>query len=220
MKFLIFLLLLELQNVQRNPTQPNPIMKTLLLIFLILSTSIGTAFAQSKTSLKAGLGYVQSGDGDIPGSMLIAGVQNRVTKWIGYDLLASGSRMERTQDFGQGYTLNEKSNGISLEGNINLFINFWRFTFYPSIGPVLRYAHERHPNFYGIEYDWSGNIITFESDMRDEYQFQYGYVMGLNLDGRITENITVGVRASVQDYHTGQILPFLGFTIRKSGWPF
>lgn len=195
-------------------------MKILLLIFFIFSSSISTAFAQSKTSLKAGVGYVQSGYGDIPGSMLIAGVQKRITKWIGYDVLASGTRMERIRDFGQGYNVHEKSNGLSLEGNFNLFINLGRFTFYPSVGPIVRYANERHPLSLSIWSDASGHITSFESIMKDDYQLQYGYTMALNLDGRITEEITLGVRVSVQDYHTGQILPFLGFTIRKSGWPF
>lgn len=195
-------------------------MKNLLLVFLTFFASISPALSQSKMSLKAGVGYVQSGYGDIPGSMLIAGVQKRITKWIGYDVMASGTRMERIRDFGQGNTIYEKSNGLSLEGNFNLFINFGRFTFYPSIGPIVRYANERHPLDLTIWSDGSGNITSFESIMKDEYELQYGYTMALNFDGRITEEITLGIRVSVQDYHTGQILPFLGFTIRKSGWPF
>lgn len=192
-------------------------MKNLAIAIFVLLVSASTAYSQGKTAVKAGFGYVQSGDGDIPGSLGLVGIQKKVTPWIGYDILASGTLMERTRDYGQGNTVREVSNGLSLEGNVNLFVNFWRLTFYPSIGPVIRYAHERHPQSLGIWYDASGRITQFESNITDEYQLQYGYTIGLNLDGRISEKFSLGVRGSVQDYHSGQMLAFIGFTLKKSG---
>lgn len=195
-------------------------MKRLLLLVFCLFSAFSIAYAQEPPSVKVGYGVGQAGNGDIPGHMFLMGVQKEFSKWSMLEILASGTYIEHTRDFGQGYQIHEKSNGVALEASYNLLFRLGRVSLYPSVGPVLRYAHEVNPHIVGILYDSQGMIVDFEADMRDEKEFQLGYVLAANLDGRITRHITLGLRATVQSFHTGQRLAFVGLTFKNSRWRF
>lgn len=182
--------------------------------------ALSFAHAQERSSIRVGYHVGQAGSGDIPGHMFLMGVQKEFGKWSMVEVLASGTYIEHTRDFGQGYRIHEKSNGVALEASYNLLLRLGRFIrLYPSVGPVLRYAHEVNAENIGIWYD-RGMIVDFEADIRDEKKFQLGYVLAANLEGRITRHITLGLRGTVQSFHTGQRLAFVGLTFKNSRWRF
>lgn len=199
--------------------QPFYIMKSLFFFVFCLFSTFSFAYAQEQPTIKVGYSVGQAGNGDIPGHMFLMGVQKEISRWSMLEVLASGTYIEHTRDFGQGYQIHEKSNGVALEANYNLLFRLGRLTLYPSAGPVLRYAHEVNADNVGIRYD-RGRIVDFEADIRDEKEFQLGYVLAANLDGRITRHITLGLRATVQSFHTGQRLAFVGLTFKNSRWRF
>lgn len=178
-------------------------MKRLFFFVFCLIGAFSFANAQAQSSIKVGYSVGQAGGGDIPGHMFSMGVQKEVSRRSMIEVLASGTYIEPTKDFGQGYRIHEKSNGVALEASYNLLFRLGPFTLYPSVGPVMRYAHELSAENVGIWYD-RGRIVDFEADIRDDKGFQYGYLLAANLDGRITPNITLGLRATAQSFHTGQ----------------
>lgn len=190
------------------------------LFIICLFFTFSFAHAQEQPLIKVGYSVGQAGYGDIPGHMFLMGVQKEFSKWSMLEILASGTYIEHTRDFGQGYRIHEKSNGVALEASYNLLFRLGRVSLYPSVGPVLRYAHEVYPHTVGIWYDHQGMIVDFEADMKDDKEFQLGYVLAANLDGRISRHITLGLRATVQSFHTGQRLAFVGLTFKNSRWRF
>lgn len=185
------------------------------MVFLLGCT---LAFGQGNIGLKLGYGWVQAGNGDIPGSQFLVGGQKKFSKWAGVDVLLAGTHIERLSNYG-GLEIYEQSNGVALEAVFNLFINVGRFSFYPSVGPVLRYAHDIQAQNVGIWYDQSG-IVDYEYDLKDEKEFQMGYAIALNLDGRVYKGLSLGLRVSFQEYLSGQVLPFMGVVVKNDRWNF
>lgn len=194
-------------------------MKHLFLTLFFLFSCFSVGFSQNELGLKVGGGRVLAGNGDLVGNLLMAGIHKRQANWIGFDVLASGTFIDNVRDYGHGFYIREKSNGLSLEGVVNVYLNVGRFSLYPSIGPVVRWAHERSVRELSI---WSGpsGIVDVDSEILDENQLQFGYIWAVNLDGRISENLAVGLRGSFQDFHNGQTLAFLGVTLKSVNWPF
>lgn len=194
-------------------------MKLPIFFSLCLFLLVSFASAQESPLLRVGYGFVQAGNGDIPGSMFLLGAQKRVSKWSMLEVLASGTYIDRTIHYGQGYQLNKKSNGVALEATYNLMLQLGRFSLYPSAGPVVRYAHEVNANYVSIKYN-QGMIVDFDARVTDDREFQLGYILAVNLDGRISKNITLGLRGTVQSFHTGQRLASLGLTFKNARWRF
>lgn len=189
-----------------------------LLLSLIFLLGCTLACGQGNIGIKLGYGWVQAGNGDIPGSQFLLGGQKKFSKRAGVDVLLAGTHIERQSDYG-GLYIYEQSNGVALEALFDLFINVGRFSFYPSVGPVLRYAHEIQAQNVGIWYGQSG-IVDYEYDLKDEKGFQMGYAIALNLDGRVYKGFSLGVRGSFQKYLNGQVLPFMGVVIKNDRWNF
>ncbi|SIR11689.1 hypothetical protein [Pontibacter lucknowensis] len=189
----------------------------LLLLTFLLCTSI-SAMAQNKWIPKLGYGTVYSGNGDIPGHWFIGGMQTHISKRSGFEILATGTYIEQTRRWGQGYETFQKSNGVALEGSYNLFINAGPVQIYPAVGPVLRYASERELYGLSIQYNGQGGITDFEPEMRSRNELQAGYVLALNLDVKAKQHLTFGLRGSVQSFHTGQRLAAVGLTLKNARW--
>ncbi|PKV63153.1 hypothetical protein [Pontibacter ramchanderi] len=189
----------------------------LLLLALFLFTSI-TVMAQDKWAPKLGYGIVYAGNGDIPGHWFMAGMQTHLSKRSGIEIMASGTYIEQTRRWGQGYETFQKSNGVALEGSYNLFFNAGPVQIYPAVGPVLRYASERDLNGLSIHTDGQGNITEFSADMRSRNGLQAGYVLALNLDVKATQYLTFGLRGSVQSFLDGQRLAAVGITLKNVRW--
>jgi hypothetical protein len=189
----------------------------LLLLTLILCSSL-TTLAQDKWTPKVGYGTVYSGNGDIPGHWFLAGMQMHVSKRSGFEILATGTYIEQTRRWGQGYETFQKSNGVALEGTYNLFINAGPVQIYPAVGPVVRYASERDLERLTIHYNGQGSITEFEPNMRSRNGFQAGYALALNLDVKVKQHLTFGLKGSVQSFHDGQRLAALGITLKNTRW--
>ncbi|WP_040573478.1 hypothetical protein [Pontibacter sp. BAB1700] len=189
----------------------------LLLLTFLLCTSI-SAMAQNKWIPKLGYGTVYSGNGDIPGHWFIGGMQTHISNRSGFEILATGTYIEQTRRWGQGYETFQKSNGVALEGSYNLFINAGPVQIYPAVGPVLRYASERELYGLSIQYNGQGGITDFEPEMRSRNGLQAGYVLALNLDVKAKQHLTFGLRGSVQSFHTGQRLAAVGLTLKNARW--
>lgn len=189
----------------------------ILLLALFLSLSF-TAMAQDKWHPKVGYGTVYSGNGDIPGHWFIGGVQTQISKRSGFEILATGTYIEETRSYGQGYEIFQKSNGVALEGTYNLFINAGPVQLYPAVGPVLRYASERDLYGLSIQYDGPGGITEFRPEVRSRNGLQAGYVLALNLDVKVKQHLTFGLKGSVQSFHDGQRLAGLGITLKNARW--
>lgn len=190
----------------------------LLSILLLISTSLATA--QERWMPKLGYGKVQAGNGDISGHWFMGGIQKQISKRSGFEVLATGTYIEHTRHWGQGYETFQKSNGVALEGTYNLFINAGPFQIYPAVGPVLRYASERDLYGLSIHYNGQGSITEFKPEMRSNNSVQAGYVLALNMDVKATKHLTFGLRASVQSFHDGQRLAALGITLKNVNWRF
>ncbi|PRY13258.1 hypothetical protein CLV24_106173 [Pontibacter ummariensis] len=193
-------------------------MKTKLLLPLLLLLA-QLSFAQTTTRSVVGFGTVVTGNGDLPGPMLLLGTQRKLGKRIGYEIMASGSSTQGTRFFAPGYTIEEKSKGMSLDGGFHLYLHLGRLTFYPAIGPSIRFARERYMKSASIR-QVNGQVVEFESEVVDEHQVQLGGMLALNIDARLTDKYSLGLRGSVHTYHTGQRLAFVGFTLKKTGWWF
>lgn len=189
----------------------------LLLLTFLLCTSI-SAMAQNKWIPKLGYGTVYSGNGDIPGHWFIGGMQTHISNRSGFEILATGTYIEQTRRWGQGYETFQKSNGVALEGSYNFFINAGPVQIYPAVGPVLRYASERELYGLSIQYNGQGGITDFEPEMRSRNGLQAGYVLALNLDVKAKQHLTFGLRGSVQSFHTGQRLAAVGLTLKNARW--
>lgn len=174
---------------------------------------------EQQTFIRAGYGSAKAGTNDIPGSIFLLGAQKELSKQDVVELLLSGTYMERTTHFGQGYRIHEKSNGVAVELTYNPTISFWRLRLYPAVGPVLRIAHERNIRQVGILFD-QGRIVNFHPDIEDDKEMQMGYGLALNLDGRISKNISLGIRASMQRFYNGKQLASLGITLKNDRWRF
>ncbi|EJF11428.1 hypothetical protein O71_03179 [Pontibacter sp. BAB1700] len=174
--------------------------------------------AQNKWIPKLGYGTVYSGNGDIPGHWFIGGMQTHISNRSGFEILATGTYIEQTRRWGQGYETFQKSNGVALEGSYNLFINAGPVQIYPAVGPVLRYASERELYGLSIQYNGQGGITDFEPEMRSRNGLQAGYVLALNLDVKAKQHLTFGLRGSVQSFHTGQRLAAVGLTLKNARW--
>lgn len=194
-------------------------MKPLVIFSFVLFGAFAVAHAQQQTLIRAGYGQARAGTGDIPGSIFLLGAQKELSEQEVVELLLSGTYIERTTHFGQGYKLHEKSNGIALELTYNPTIKIWRFRLYPAVGPVLRIADERNIRQVGILYD-QGRIVNFRYDVEDDKEMQLGYGLALNLDGRISKNISLGLRAAMQKFYNGKQLASLGVTIKNIRWQF
>lgn len=202
-------------------------MKSLLTLTALLFLSLQSCFSQyifEKTGntpvLGVGFGRVMAGTGDMWGHQLMVDVQKRITKRSGLDFRLAGTLIEETTVFGPGFELYEKSNGVSIEADYNLFLNFARFSFYPSLGPAIRYSHERHARFVSISHDVNGDIVSFNNEIENSEPMQIGYTLGLNLDAAITEGLIFGFRASTQGFNSGDRFNFVGFTMKSVTWPF
>ncbi|WP_299988147.1 hypothetical protein [uncultured Pontibacter sp.] len=193
-------------------------MKTKPLLFALFFISSFTAMAQNKWTPKVGYGTVYAGNGDIPGHWFIGGMQTQISNRSGFEILATGTYIEQTRRWGQGYETFQKSNGVALEGLYNLFINAGPVQIYPAAGPVLRYASERELYGLSIQYNGQGGITDFEPEMRSRNGLQAGYALALNLDVKATQHLTFGLRGSVQSFHTGQRLAAVGITLKNARW--
>lgn len=191
----------------------------LLLLFIFCATAFTTS-AQDNWASKLGYGRVQAGDGDIPGHWFMAGIQRQVSSRSGFEVLATGTYIERTRDWGQGYKTFEKSNGVALEGTYNYFLTWGPIRFYPAVGPVLRYASERDISQLSIRYNSQGEITEFSPVIHSNNHVQPGVIVALNLDVKATQQLTLGVRGAVQSFQNGQRLASVGITLQNLNWGF
>lgn len=99
-----------------------------------------------------------------------------------------------------------------------MFINAGPVQVYPAVGPVLRYASERELYGLSIHYDGQGGITDFKPEMRSRNGLQAGYVLALNLDVKVKQHLTFGLRGSVQSFHDGQRLAAVGLTLKNARW--
>ena len=202
-------------------------MKTLLLLLLIIVVIPDSSFSQSiyertghSPVIGVGYGRVLAGTGDMPGHQFLFNVQKRMTKRSGLDIRLVGTLIEQNTVFGPGFETYEKSNGASLEVDYNLFINLGRFSFYPSVGPAIRYSHERHNRHLSIASDGRGNIVDFSYEIDESEPLQIGYTFGLNFDAAITRTVILGLRGSVQNFNSGHQFAFMGITVKSIAWHF
>lgn len=193
-------------------------MKIKILLFALLFWSSLTVIAQDKWTPKIGYGIVYAGNGDIPGHWFMGGMQTQISKRSGFEILATGTYIEQTRRWAAGYETFQKSNGVALEGSYNLFINAGPVQLYPAVGPVLRYASERELRGLHIHYNGQGGITEFQTDMRSRNGLQAGYVLALNLDVKVKQRLTFGLRGSVQSFHGGQRLAAVGLTLKNARW--
>ena len=189
--------------------------KLLLLPMLLLAH---VSLSQSTKSI-VGFGTAQTGNRDLPGQMILLGTQKKLGKRIGFEVMGSGSLTQGTKIFAPGFAIEQKSKGGSLDAGAHLYLNAGRFTFYPALGPSIRFARERYFRSASI-WQSGGQVVDFEADVVDEHQVQLGGVLALNADVRLTDKYTLGIRGSVHTYHTGQSLAFVGLTVKKTGWWF
>lgn len=194
-------------------------MKKTLLLFIFTGLLSLPALSQQSTLVRAGYGYVLAGKGDLPGKMLFLGVQKKFSRHTGIDILASGTYIEANSNFG-GLVIPQKSNGVAVEVPYSLFLGAGRFSFYPSLGPTLRCAHEVFAENISIRSNGNLQIVEYSYDLRDEWQLQFGYLLALNADVRVSRNITLGFRGSVHRYFNGQQLAFVGLTLQNAHWRF
>ncbi|WP_018478911.1 hypothetical protein [Pontibacter roseus] len=195
-------------------------MKFKVLLLSLLLASAFTASAQDTWAPKIGYGGVMAGNGDLPGHWFLAGVQKQVSSRSGFEIAATGTYIEQTRDWGQGYETFEKSNGMALEGTYNYFLSWGAVRLYPAVGPVLRYASERDVNQLSISYNSQGEITEFAPVVHTNRQLQPGVVVALNLDVRATQHLTLGLRGAVQSFQNGQRLASVGITLQNLNWGF
>lgn len=193
-------------------------MKIKLLLFTLLFCFSLSAMAQDKWTPKVGYGIVYAGNGDIPGHWFMGGMQTHISKRSGFEILATGTYIEQTRPWGPGYETFQKSNGVAVEGVYNLFVNAGPVQLYPAVGPVVRYASERELHGLSIQYNGQGGITDFQPDIRSRNGLQAGYVLALNLDVKVKQHLTFGLRGSVQSFHTGQRLAAVGLTLKNARW--
>ncbi|MCP2043751.1 hypothetical protein [Pontibacter sp. HSC-36F09] len=193
-------------------------MKIKLLLFALLFGYTLSAMTQDKWTPKVGYGIVYAGNGDIPGHWFMGGIQTHISKRSGFEILATGTYIEQTRRWAPGYETFQKSNGIALEGLYNLFINAGPVQLYPAIGPVVRYASERELRGLFVQYNRQGGIMEFQPDVRSRNGLQAGYVLALNLDVKVKQYLTFGLRGSVQSLHDGQRLAAVGLTLKNARW--
>lgn len=195
-------------------------MKLKLLLFMLFLNLTSIAFAQSGLAPRIGYGRAQAGNGDIPGHWFMAGVQKLVSPRSGFEVAATGTYMERTREWGQGYETFEKSNGVALEGTYNHFLSWGAVRLYLAGGPVLRYASERDISQLSISYNSQGEITEFSPVVHANNHVQPGLVVALNLDVKATQHLTLGIRGAVQSFQDGQRLASVGVTLQNMKWAF
>lgn len=205
-----------------------PAMKFLSLLLLTTTVS-GYQFCFSQSISERigndpiwGIGYgrVSAGTGDMPGHQVMVNVQKRMTKITGFDVRMVGTLIQQNTMYAPGYEVYEKSNGVSLEADYHLFLNIGRVSFYPSVGPTVRYSHERHILGLSIAKDARGNIVNFDYILVDSKPLQIGYTLGLNLDVAITRSVILGIRGSTQKFNSGHQFTFIGMTVKSLTWRF
>ena len=168
----------------------------------------------------AGYGRVLAGTGDMPGHQVMINVHKRMTKATGFDVRMVGTLIQENNVYAPGYEVFEKSNGVSLEVDYNLFLNVGRFSFYTSVGPAVRYSHERHTRSLSIASDGRGNILNFDYQLDESKPLQIGYTLGMNLDFNITRSVILGIRGSTQSFNSGHQFAFVGATLKSMNWRF
>ena len=189
----------------------------LLLLLFMLATQAG--IAQSSTRSLVGFGSAVSGNGDLPGHSFLLGSQRYYSRFATFEVIATGTWTQALYRFAPGYEIKEESKGVSLDAVYAPQLISGRFSFYPAIGPSVRFAHERYVKSASV-WQSNGTVIEFEADVQDENQMQLGAVLSLNADARITNKYSFGIRAAMYRYHTGQALALVNFTLRKTGWWF
>ncbi len=174
----------------------------------------------NKNVIKAGYGLSVAGTRDIPGQQIMLGIQNQFRRHHLYEVRVGGTLIQRNKTWGQLYSVPEKSNGISVEADYGFTLQWWRLTFYPTIGPVVRYSHEVYPIYIGVWYDQNGNITRFEAPTYNEHVWKVGGTGGINFDFKLNYALSLGLRASVQVYQGGHTLTFYGLTLKNTKWSF
>lgn len=193
-------------------------MKYKLLLTLLIIAAQETS-AQNTPKSIFGFGSAISGNGDLPGHMFLLGTHKTFNKFASFELTATGVWTQATYTFARGYEIDEESKGISLDLAYAPQIAVGRFVLFPAVGPSVRFAHERYVKSASI-WQTNGVVVDFSADVLDQNQVQFGGMLALNADARLTNKYTFGLRGSIYRYHTGQGLACVGFTIRKVGWWF
>jgi len=195
----------------------------LKFFFITMLLYLGNlAYAQENTKeVLLGLGYgnIIDGHGDIPGhTFYILGQFSTGKKWLSCTGRLQGTYIERTLYYGPHQTF-EKSNGANLDVELNVHLDFWRISLYPSIGPSIRYSSDQHINTSSIYYQ-GGQVIDFDVEYESGNHLRLGYTVGANLDFSITKRIILGVRLAGISYLNGSEYRYMTISLKNRSWNF
>ncbi len=202
-------------------TGSNLLKVTLSLFIFIISAESYAQVVQpyrNKNVIKAGYGLSIAGTRDIPGQQIMLGIQNQFRRHHLYEIRVAGTLIQRNRTWGQSYSVPEKSNGFSLEADYGYTLQWWRLTFYPTIGPAIRYSHDVYPVYVAVGYDRNGNINRFGAPLHNQRAWRAGGTGGINFDFKLNHALSLGLRASVQVYQGGHTLTFYGLTFKNTKW--
>jgi hypothetical protein len=191
--------------------------KIFLVLTFLLNSYWGICQIDTRSSVKAGLSYVLFGSGDLGGYNYYNEFNHSLNHFVTFaPSLHAG--------YGSGEHRYLRFTKASFAIDPNVFVSPMRFNRSKvrlGVGPSLRFISDSHPNGYGIyfrgaipnlppDFDYVIGPMTYARPLN---YWTIGYTIVLEGELNITRRWNTGLRASFQNYTSGETVANIGFNV-------